>query len=52
MLGDDIVSGGGTMSAELNERVTEIQAGTYVLMDTTFAGHVPFEIAIGSAPRC
>ena len=45
-VGGAVVSGGGTMTAELNEWVTEIQAGTYVLMDTTFDGHVPFEIAI------
>ena len=45
-VGGDVVSGGGTMTAELNEWVTEIQAGTYVLMDTTFDAHVPFDIAI------
>lgn len=46
-VGADVVSGGGTMTAELNDWVTEVQAGTYVLMDTAFAPHVPFEIAIG-----
>lgn len=46
-VGGDVVSGGGTMTAELNEWVTEVQAGTYVLMDTEFATHVPFEIAVG-----
>ena len=46
-VGGDIVSGGATMSYDLNEWVTEVQAGTYVLMDTAFAPHVPFEIAIG-----
>jgi len=46
-VGGDVVSGGGTMTAELNEWVTEVQAGTYVLMDTAFAPHVPFEVAIG-----
>ncbi len=45
-VGGDIVSGGGTMTAELNRWATEIQAGTYVLMDTAFVPHVPFEIAI------
>lgn len=45
-VGGDVVSGGGTMTAELNDWVTEVQAGTYVLMDTAFAPHVPFEIAI------
>ena len=46
-VGGDVISGGGTMTAELNEWATEIQAGTYVLMDTAFDAHVPFEIAIG-----
>ena len=46
-VGGDVISGGGTMTAELNECVTELQAGTYVLMDTAFEAHVPFEIAIG-----
>ena len=46
-VGGEVVSGGGTMTADLNEWVTEIQAGTYTLMDTTFDGHGPFEIAIG-----
>lgn len=45
-VGGDVVSGGGTMTADLNEWVTEVQAGTYVLMDTAFAPHVTFEIAI------
>lgn len=47
LVGGDVVSGGGTMTAELNEWVTEVQAGTYVLMDTSFEPQVPFEIAIG-----
>lgn len=46
-VGGDVISGGGTMTAELNEWVTELQAGTYVLMDTAFEAHVPFELAIG-----
>ena len=46
LVGGEIVSGGGTMTAELNEWVTEVQAGTYTLMDTTFDAHVPFDIAI------
>lgn len=46
-VGGDIVSGGATMTYDLNDWVTEVQAGTYVLMDTTFDPHVPFEIAIG-----
>lgn len=47
LVGGDVVSGGGTMTAELNGWVTEVQAGTYVLMDTAFAAHVPFEVAVG-----
>ena len=46
-VGGHIVSGGATMTYDLNEWVTEVQAGSYVLMDTTFDAHVPFEIAIG-----
>jgi D-threonine aldolase len=46
LVGGDVVSGGGTMTAELNEWVTEVQAGTYTLMDTTFAPHVPFGLAV------
>lgn len=45
-VGGDVVSGGGTMTADLHDWVTEVQAGTYVLMDTAFAPHVPFEIAV------
>lgn len=45
-VGGDVISGGGTMTADLNRWVTELQAGTYVLMDTAFAGKVPFQIAI------
>ncbi|MFP5322417.1 MAG: alanine racemase [Acidimicrobiia bacterium] len=47
LVGGDVVSGGGTMTAGLNEWVTELQAGTFVLMDTAFAPHAPFEIAVG-----
>ena len=47
LTGGEIVSGGGTMTAELNEWVTEVQAGTYTLMDATFDARVPFEVAIG-----
>ena len=46
-VGGDVVSGGATLSYDLNPWVTEVQAGTYVLMDTAFAPSVPFEIAIG-----
>ncbi len=46
-VGGDVVSGGATLSYDLNEWVTEVQAGTFVLMDTAFAPSVPFEIAVG-----
>lgn len=46
-VGGPVVSGGATLSYDLNQLVTEVQAGTYVLMDTAFAPHVPFDIAIG-----
>lgn len=47
VVGGDVISGGATLSYDLNEWVTEVQAGTFALMDTTFAPSVPFEIAIG-----
>lgn len=46
-VGGDVVSGGATLSYDCNDTVTELQAGTFVLMDTAFAPSVPFEIAIG-----
>ncbi len=45
-VGGDIVSGGATLTHDLNDWVTEVQAGTYVLMDTAFAGQVPFDLAL------
>lgn len=45
-VGGDIVSGGATLSYDLNDWVTELQAGTFVLMDTAFAPAVPFRIAL------
>ncbi len=45
VVGGDIVSGGATLTYDLNEWVTELQAGTFVLMDTAFAPSVPFRIA-------
>jgi D-serine deaminase-like pyridoxal phosphate-dependent protein len=45
----DIVSGGGTGTFDISGRVpgvTEIQAGSYALMDTDYAKlHLPFELA-------
>lgn len=45
-VGGDVVSGGATLSYDCNDVVTELQAGTFVLMDTAFAPSVPFEIAV------
>jgi D-threonine aldolase len=38
LVGGDIVSAGGTDTYDLHDRVTEIQAGTYALMDTYYGG--------------
>jgi D-serine deaminase-like pyridoxal phosphate-dependent protein len=46
-VGGDIVSGGGTGTYDLNIWVTEIQAGSYALMDTAYlALSLPFELAL------
>ncbi len=45
-VGGDIISGGGTGTFEVNTWVTEIQAGSYCLMDTQYATlELPFTIA-------
>ena len=36
-VGGDIVSAGGTGTYDLHTRVTEVQAGSYALMDTAYA---------------
>ena len=47
MVGGDIVSGGGTGTWDLNTWCTEIQAGSYTLMDTQYDElEVPFEKAL------
>jgi D-serine deaminase-like pyridoxal phosphate-dependent protein len=47
LVGGDIVSGGGTGTYAVNTWVTEIQAGSYCLLDTDYAKlDSPFEIAI------
>jgi D-serine deaminase-like pyridoxal phosphate-dependent protein len=45
--GGDVVSGGGTGTYDINTWVTEIQAGSYALMDTAY-GHLdlPFRQAL------
>lgn len=46
-VGGDVVSGGGTGTWDLNTAVTELQAGSYLLMDTHYAGiDLPFEQAL------
>lgn len=39
--GGDIVSAGGTGTYDCNHRATEIQAGSYCLMDTEYVAHAP-----------
>lgn len=38
LVGGGIISAGGTDTYDLHDRVTEIQAGTYALMDTYYGG--------------
>jgi D-serine deaminase-like pyridoxal phosphate-dependent protein len=47
-VGGDIISGGGTGTWTSNAWVNELQAGSYALMDTTYAAieDVPFEQAL------
>src|SRR6202030_2258934 len=46
-VGGDILSGGGTGTYAVNTTVTEIQAGSYALMDTAYAKlDIPFELAL------
>jgi D-serine deaminase-like pyridoxal phosphate-dependent protein len=46
-VGGEIVSAGGTGSYDLNTRATEIQAGSYVLMDTAYGKlDLPFRQAL------
>ena len=45
--GGDVVSGGGTGTWTTNEWATELQAGSYALMDTEYVAHAPeFGIAL------
>jgi D-threonine aldolase len=47
LVGGDVVSGGGTGTFDINTWVTEIQAGSYALMDTAYAGlGLPFRRAL------
>jgi D-serine deaminase-like pyridoxal phosphate-dependent protein len=46
-VGGDVVSGGGTGTWTTNEWATELQAGSYCLMDTEYVAHAPeFPIAL------
>ena len=46
-VGGEIVSGGGTGTYALNTWVTEVQAGSYALMDTAYtAAGLPFRQAL------
>ena len=46
-VGGDVVSAGGTGTFDLNRLATEIQAGSYALMDTAYAKlGLPFTIAL------
>jgi len=49
-VGGDVVSGGGTGTWDLNRSITELQAGSYLLMDTAY-GHLglPFGPALSLA---
>jgi D-serine deaminase-like pyridoxal phosphate-dependent protein len=40
-VGGDVVSGGGTGTWDVNRWVTELQAGSYTLMDTEYTDHAP-----------
>ena len=46
-VGGEVVSGGGTGTYDLNTTVTEVQAGSYTLMDTAYAAlGLPFRQAL------
>jgi D-threonine aldolase len=46
-VGGDVISGGGTGTSQLNEWVTELQAGSYTLMDADYArADLPFRQAL------
>ena len=38
LVGGDIISAGGTDTYDLHDQVTEVQAGSYALMDTHYGG--------------
>jgi D-serine deaminase-like pyridoxal phosphate-dependent protein len=47
LVGGDVVSGGGTGTWDLNDTVTELQAGSFLVMDTAYAAlDLPFRQAL------
>ena len=47
LVGGDVVSSGGTGTYDLHDRVTEVQAGSYALMDTHYGSlGLPFKQAL------
>ena len=47
LVGGDVISAGGTGSYDCNQYATEIQAGSYALMDTAYAKlDLPFQMAL------
>jgi D-serine deaminase-like pyridoxal phosphate-dependent protein len=49
-VGGDVVSGGGTGTYDLNRWVSEVQAGSYALMDTAYdALGLPFQLSVAIA---
>lgn len=47
-VGGDVISGGGTGTFDTNTWCTEIQAGSFTLMDTQYTQlDLPFELALG-----
>ncbi len=50
LVGGDVISGGGTGTYDLNRWVSEVQAGSYTLMDTAYAkSGLPFRQALAVA---
>jgi D-serine deaminase-like pyridoxal phosphate-dependent protein len=46
-VGGEIISGGGTGTFDLHDRLTEVQAGSYALMDTHYQSlGLPFSLAV------
>ena len=48
-VGGDVISAGGTGTYDINTWATEIQAGSYALMDTAYG---KLELPFGKRSRC